>query len=143
MTRIDFYTLAADSSGDRFIFTCRLLERIRAEGLRVLVYCPESEWARHLDRLLWTFREDGFLPHGLVGQVDAEFTPVLIGADQRPPVPTEVLVNLALTPPDDLSPFARVCEPLDQTPSVLEAGRARYRHYRQLGHPLEHHQVRL
>jgi DNA polymerase-3 subunit chi len=36
MTRIDFYSLADGSAGDRFLLTCRLVERIHlGERLRI------------------------------------------------------------------------------------------------------------
>ena len=85
MARIDFYTLDPDSPGDRYLLTCRLVERVREEGLRVLIHCPDQERARHLDRLLWTYRQDSFIPHGLVGQTDPVLTPVLIDGGGNPP----------------------------------------------------------
>jgi len=147
LTRIDFYTLESDSPGDRFLLSCRLTERARADGLRVLIHCPDAESARHLDRLLWTYRQDSFLPHGLVGpanpELDLGLTPVLISADGKPEGEDQVLINLAAEVPPFFSRFERVCEPLDQDPDVTVAGRERFRYYRDRGYPLEHHRIRL
>jgi DNA polymerase-3 subunit chi len=147
MTRIDFYSLEPDSPGDRFLLTCRLAERARAEGLRVLIHCPEGELARHLDRLLWTYRQDSFLPHGLVGSasstLDLALTPVLISRDGTPEGEDQVLINLAAEAPPFFSRFERVCEPVDQDPMVRTAGRERFRYYRDRGYPLEHHAIKL
>lgn len=143
MTRIDFYSLEPDSGGDRFILTCRLVERIRGQDLRILIHCPDRDAARHLDRLLWTYREDSFLPHGLVDSSDIALTPVLISADGRPASEDQVLINLATEVPGFLDRFARVCEPIDHDPVIRAAGRARYRLYRERGYQLEHHQLRL
>ncbi len=145
MTRIDFYTLEPDSPGDRFLLVCRLVEKARAAGLRVLIHCPDGEQARHLDRLLWTFRQDSFLPHGIVGQTDLDLglTPILIGADGTPDSEDQVLINLAKDVPSFFSRFERVCETVDQDPAVRAAGRERFRYYRDRGYPLEHRPVRL
>jgi DNA polymerase-3 subunit chi len=147
MTRIDFYSLEADSPGDRFLLTCRLVERVRAEGLRVFIHCPEAELARHLDRLLWTYRQDSFLPHGVVGPVtpnlDLHLTPILISPDGTPECEDQVLINLAAEAPPFFSRFERVCEPIDGDPKVKSAGRERFRYYRDRGYPLQHHQIRL
>lgn len=143
MTKIDFYSLKPDSRGDRFLLACRLIERIRAAGLRALVFCPDREEARHLDRLLWTFRDESFLPHGLVGQVDEGLTPVLISPDGRPESETQVLVNLAPQAPAFMDRFERVCDLVDHDPRLRSAGRARYRHYREQGYALDHHQIGL
>ena len=72
MTRIDFYSLTEDSGGDRFLLTCRLVQRARGDGLRVYIETADAPTARQLDRLLWTFRDESFLPHGLVGETDPD-----------------------------------------------------------------------
>ena len=141
MTRIDFYVLKDGSTVDRFGLSCRLIERIRAEDRRILVHCPDRSQAQQLDRLLWTFREDSFLPHGLVGETDPELTPILISADGEPRGEDQVLINLGLEVPEFFSRFERLCEPLDQDPAVRAAGRKRYAYYRDCGYPLQHHQV--
>ena len=148
MTRIDFYTLEDGSPGDRFLLSCRLCERIRAEGLRILVHCPDPAAARHLDRLLWTFRDESFLPHARVGRdrpshADLALTPILISDDGRPESEDQVLINLARETPTFFSRFERVCEPVDHDPAVRAAGRERFRWYRERGYPLEHHALRL
>ncbi|NEV61056.1 DNA polymerase III subunit chi [Thiorhodococcus minor] len=143
MSRVDFYSLQQGSRGDRFLLVCRLVERILAKGLRALIYCPKAEEARHLDRLLWTYRDDSFLPHGLVGKVDTALTPILISADGRPETERQVLINLALDPPAFLERFERVCDLVDQDPAVRNAGRARYRFYRDADLELSHHEIKL
>jgi DNA polymerase III subunit chi len=145
MTRIDFYTLAEDSAGDRLLLTCRLVQRARDEGLRVFIEAPDDHTARTLDRLLWTFRDDSFLPHGLAGETDPELTPILIG---RGPGSSQaetsgVLINLGLDAPGTLDGYERLIEPIDHDPAVRAAGRRRYALYKGLGYPLGHHAIRL
>lgn len=143
MTRIDFYSLESGSTGDRFLLTCRLVERIRATGARILIHCPDTEQARHLDRLLWTFRDESFLPHGLVTRTDPELTPILISADGTPETEDQVLINLDSGVPAFFGRFERLCEPVDHDPAARLAGRERFRYYRERGYPLAHHQIRL
>lgn len=143
MTRIDFYTLAEDSPGDRLQLTCRLAQRAQAEGLRVYIDTPDDRMARTLDRLLWTFREDSFLPHGVVGETDPELTPILIGQGPPSAPVAQVLINLGLEVPRLLDRYERLIEPIDHDPDVRAAGRRRYAHYKAQGYPLGHHAVRL
>lgn len=143
MPRIDFYTLDPASPGDRYLLTCRLVERTYAEHLRVLIHCPDTAAAEHLNRLLWTFRQDSFIPHGLVGQTDQALTPVLIGRDGTPANEDQVLINLCPETPPFFSRFARICEPVDQDPAVLAAARERFRNYRAQGFPPTHHPIQL
>lgn len=142
MTRVDFYVLKPGARGDRLDLTCRLVQRIHAQQQsRILLYCPEPRLARELDRRLWTFREDSFLPHGLVGETDPALTPILISSDGTPADEQQVLINLDLEVPTFFTRFARLCEPLDQDPTVLAAGRRRYACYRDQGLALASHQV--
>jgi len=145
MTRIDFYTLAEDSPGDRLLLTCRLAQRAHDEGLRVFIETPDDQTARALDRLLWTFRDESFLPHGLVGETDPDLTPIFIGGgpEAAPPPIGQILINLGFEAPSSLDRFARLIEPIDHDPAVRTAGRRRYAHYKGLGYPLGHHAIRL
>jgi len=143
MTRIDFYSLKEPSRGDRFLLTCRLVERIYGTGQRTFIQVPDREQARHLDRLLWTFRQQSFLPHGLVNDSDRALTPILIGYDDDPGEENQVLINLSLEVPPFLEHFERLCELIDQDSNVREAGRKRYVYYRDHGYPLHHHEIQL
>jgi DNA polymerase-3 subunit chi len=143
MPSIDFYTLEPASPGDRYLLTCHLVEDLHQDGARVLIHCPEIERARHLDRLLWTYRQESFIPHGLVGQVDPELTPILIGTDLSRETAAAVLINLAAEVPAEFARFERVYEPVDQDPAVRAAARLRFRSYRDQGFPPHHHPMRL
>lgn len=143
MTRIDFYSLAEGSGGDRFQLTCLLAERIHVERLRIYIHVPDRGQARQLDRLLWTYRDHSFLPHGLVGETERDLTPILIGHDGDPGEEDQVLINLGLEVPIFLDRFQRLCEPVDQVLAVRNAGRERFRYYREHGYELHHHQIRL
>jgi len=143
VTRIDFYSLAEHSNADRFLLTCRLVERIHSTGHRIFIQVSDREQARHLDRLLWTFRQQSFLPHGLANDIDRELTPILIDHGDDPGGESQVLINLSLEVPTFFGGFERLCELVDQDPRVREAGRKRYVYYRDRGYPLHHHKVRL
>ena len=80
--RVDFYHLTA-SPLDRAL--PRIVERIGAEGGRTLIVSADDEQRGALDRLLWTYAADSFLPHGQAGgEADAD-QPVLISADAAAP----------------------------------------------------------
>lgn len=142
-TRVSFYSLADGVQGDRFQLSCRLVERIYGQGLRIFIEVASEQEARHLDRLLWTFREQSFIPHGIQGETDLELTPVLIrcGADISDARP--VLINLTAGRPDSYERYERLCEVVDHDPEIRSAARERYRYYRSLGLPLDHHKIGL
>lgn len=143
MTRIDFYSLEDGSPGDRFLLTCRLAERIHNSGQGPIhIRITDPAQAEHLDRLLWTYDDQSFLPHGRIGQTDPELTPILIG-DKTLAGHDQVLINLDPSVPPWFARFERLCEPLDLDPAIRDAGRERFRYYRDRGFTLHHHKIRL
>ncbi|WP_295880968.1 DNA polymerase III subunit chi [uncultured Thiohalocapsa sp.] len=142
MTRVDFYILADGARGDRLTLACRIAERAHGEGRRVLIHAPEPNLARQLDRLLWTFRDASFVPHGLVGETNPAYTPVLISSDGEPATEDQVLINLSPGVPEFFARFERLCEPLDHDPTVRQAGRTRWKYYKDCGYALKHHEIR-
>jgi DNA polymerase-3 subunit chi len=141
MTEIDFYVLKPQARGDRFGLACRLIEKAYTQQRRVFVYTGSTDESGRMDRLLWTFRDGSFIPHGLIRQVDSNLTPVLISHQDDPGDEHDVLLNLSNRMPPFFSRFSRLLETLDQTPALLSAGRERFRHYKQRGYPLRHHDI--
>ena len=143
MTRIDFYALQKPARGDRFTLACRLAEKIFQQQRQLFIYTDSEEEAHHLDRLLWTFREGSFLPHGRVGQANVAITPILVGArNQNPPEEQrDVMINLSTEVPFFFNRFERVAEPLDNAPGIREAARIRFRFYRDREYALHFHPI--
>ncbi|MET0064980.1 MAG: DNA polymerase III subunit chi [Candidatus Thiodiazotropha sp.] len=141
MTQVDFYVLAEGSRSNRFSLACRLCEKIYHQGRRVLIHTGSEEETRHMDRLLWTFRQPSFIPHAAGAAFDPSTTPVLITDQADVGSENDVLINLNLEVPNFFSRFERVAEIIDQEPRVVDAGRERFRFYRNRGYPLNKHDV--
>ena len=141
MTRVDFYVLKPESRGDRFTLACRLAEKIWSQGRRVLIHTGDAEEARHVDRLLWTYRDQSFVPHGLLGRADARHNPVLISCTEEAGDEHDVLINLAGQVPECFSRFERLAECIDHDPGFRESSRTRFRFYRERGYPLYTHDI--
>lgn len=75
MTELLFYHLERDPL-ERVLPP--LLERSLARGWRCIVEAPSSERLDALDHLLWTYRDDSFLPHARDGAGAAARQPVLL-----------------------------------------------------------------
>jgi len=141
MTQVDFYILGEQARGDRFGLACRITEKAWQQGHRVYLHTGSDAEARHLDRLLWTHREESFIPHGLLGESDPALTPVLIGHGEQAGDEHDVLINIASGVPPFFSRFTRVAELIDNDPAVRSDGRQRYRTYRDRGYTLNTHQI--
>ncbi|HEX7048291.1 MAG TPA: DNA polymerase III subunit chi [Gammaproteobacteria bacterium] len=139
MTEIDFYVLASATPGKRDALACRIAEKAVGLGHRVFVQARDAAHARALDDLLWTFRDGSFLPHSL-GVDDAD-APVIISAGEEPAGDLQVMINLSNTVPAFFSRFERVAELVDEEPAVRDAGRERFRFYRDRGYSLRTHKL--
>ena len=73
--RVDFYHLTATPL-ERAL--PRIVERIVADGGRAVIVAADAEQRGALDRLLWTYAVDSFLPHAQAGGDDDGDQPVLI-----------------------------------------------------------------
>lgn len=137
MTSIDFYFNAED----RLQVACRLAGKAVLQRKRMLVYAPDPDTARHIDRMLWTWPATGFVPHCLAGDALAPDTPVLIGTAEELPEPCEMILNLSLACPPHFERFARMLELVDAGEEGRQAGRERYRFYRDRGYPIRNHDL--
>jgi DNA polymerase-3 subunit chi len=75
MTEVLFYHLQGRPL-DRVLPA--LLERSLERGWRIVVQAASEERVEALDAHLWTYRDDGFLPHGTDRDSEAQAQPVLI-----------------------------------------------------------------
>lgn len=143
MTRIGFYIAESASQLDRYQIACRVTYKAWRAGHRVLLHTAARDEAHHLDRLLWTVQDTSFIPHGLLGQADPLYNPILIGDGHLsdPLAEHDVLINLAPTVPLFFSRFVRLAECVDQAPQVKQDSRERYRFYRDRGYPLQMHHL--
>ena len=62
-----------------------LLERSLERGWRAVVETSSRERAEALDAMLWSYRDDSFLPHGIAGEASDPDQPVLIMTETENP----------------------------------------------------------
>ena len=141
MTKVDFYVVATQASGNRFLLACRVADKARRAGHRVVIHTPSEEEAQHMDRMLWTFNEQGFVPHARLGEGEPTINPILIGDGANAHDEHDVLINLATEVPTFFSRFQRLAECVDNDETIRNASRERYRFYRDRGYPLALHEI--
>lgn len=139
--RIDFYLLASDQPEARGLVACRLLEKAYSKGHRVFVFCDNKQDAELLDELLWTFREDSFIPHNLQGEGPEPPPPIQIGYENDPRGFNDILLNLSKTIPPFYNKFKRVMELVSNVESEKELSRLHYKQYRSQGCELNTHHI--
>ncbi|HEU5443817.1 MAG TPA: DNA polymerase III subunit chi [Steroidobacteraceae bacterium] len=141
--RVDFYVIEGTAPGARLRVACRLAEKAYLASQRALIWHTDRRELEALDELLWTFADGSFVPHDWLtsngdGGVQA---PVLLSAGSPPAEIFDFVINLAAEPPPFLHLARRIAEIIDGDEGRRQAGRVRFKAYRELGigpvtHPL-------
>ena len=86
-----------------------LLEKSLARGWRVAVQGATEERIDALDAHLWTYRDDGFLPHGTWRESEAAEQPVLLTLNDGNPSAATVRFLIEGAPlPSDAESYQRI-----------------------------------
>jgi DNA polymerase III subunit chi len=125
MTEIVFYHLKGQTPEQ---VLPALLQKSLERGWRVVVQGASDERIEALDALLWTWRDDTFLPHGMWRDSEASEQPILLTVNEENPngAVARFLVEGA-NMPDKISEYQRVVVLFDGAdPDAVEIARARW-----------------
>ena len=139
--KVDFYVLESGGKQQAMLFACELLEKIRDENRRIHIHTATREEATKLDTLLWTYREDSFLPHQLNDENPSPLTPITIGYSFQLPNNQDLLMNFDKDVPSFFNQFKQIIEIVIPDPSVQQLARERYKQYREKGCELNTHKI--
>jgi len=141
MPHVDFYILPDDQLSSLHAYACKLAEQYWQSGKRVLIQTDSVENSKILNELLWSVREDSFIPHGIATLEPADQQqPILISHQKINDANFHIIINLSSRPGDiaeanDL----KIDEILNQDEARKQSGRLNYKVYRDLGFTLKHH----
>lgn len=76
--QVDFYHLTRQPL-DRVL--PQIAEKVLATGARLLIVVADDDERARLDRHLWTYSTDSFLPHAQLGTGDDRAQPILLAPD--------------------------------------------------------------
>jgi DNA polymerase-3 subunit chi len=138
MTEILFYITEQAGEGVRDALAWRIADKAWRQGHRIYVHCEDEPHAMQLDKRFWSHPATGFLPHALAGDAPA---PVVLGHGTDPGEHHDVMINLASQVPDFATRFQRVAEMITGDPAPREAGRQRFRFYRERGFAIRTHNL--
>ena len=145
-TEVSFHTLAEAGGSARLRHACVLAEQAFRAGERVLVWLDGAEEMARFDDLLWSFGERSFVPHEpLAADPAACEAPVQLHAGTLPQhvgAAFGTLLNLREAPCPEALWFGKVIEVVDAEPACRNAGRARFRWYREQGLTPQHVEVK-
>jgi len=113
---------------------CRAVEAVYGQRCRTYVWAASEPEARRLDDLLWTFREDSFVPHGLWQGEPGCDEPVAVGWKAGNPNAAGCLVLARDAAPAEVQAFPRIIDfaPVD-LPDLRLSAQGRFRAFRAAG----------
>lgn len=108
MAEVLFYHL---TSGPLEASLPAMLERSLQRGWRVIVRCGSQGGMAMLDGMLWTYRDDSFLPHGTSAAPHPALQPIYLTLGEENPNGATVLmlVDGARASPAEMIRFERTC----------------------------------
>ncbi len=142
MTTIDFYILGQTQHLDRFSFVCNLVSKVYGEGRNIYIHTSNEADAKQLDDLLWTYKEEAFIPHNIIGDSEVPEAQVQLGWGEHPNHHHDVLINLSSPQPNFFSRFDRVLEVVIQDDEILKQTRQHYKFYKDRGYQVTYRDLR-
>ncbi|SFR54441.1 DNA polymerase III subunit chi [Thiomicrospira sp. ALE5] len=125
-----FYVLDSADAHSRERFLTKLLLKIQQQQRRADVRFETQEQAERFDHIAWQQPAERYIGHSLAGHQPSRI--LLHGSELIKPQ-QDVLINLHPELYPHFERFRRTVEVLDQSPERIEAGRERWRQYKQLG----------
>lgn len=141
MTELAFHFGAPD----KLSYACRLVRKAAGSGANVVVMGDDEAIAK-LDMDLWNISATDFVPHCVstsAASVRRHSSVLLTASMDQASGPFGVLVNLADTVPQGFERFQRLIEVVSTDPADRDLARGRWRHYTELGHTIQRHDLSL
>lgn len=138
--KIDFHILEDANKMQAMLYTCKLVEDLHAENQHVYIHAASKDDAAKLDNLLWTYKDDSFIPHQLASE--EAIAPVIIGHETPDNRSNGTLINCQDQLPSFYQQFNHVIEVVYSDATVQQSARERYRQYRDAGIELTTHKLK-
>ena len=118
-----------------------LLERSLARGWRAAVQAASEERVEALNTLLWTYREESFLPHGTARDGSPQAHPVYLTTTEENPNGADVRFLVDGSELADASPYARIVFVFDgRDAEAVERARAEWKAAKERGQAVSYWQ---
>lgn len=119
---------------------CEIAEHSYAQGERLQIIAIDEEQAARLDDLLWTYKPDNFIPHGLWKSMDNESGQSVVITTRKERVPgVASLLTLDYCPVEIIQQFSKVIHVvLVDNQERLEASRRYWTLLKDAGFSLSH-----
>jgi|TARA_B100001105_G_scaffold7367_1_gene5621 DNA polymerase-3 subunit chi len=129
-----FHHFEKTSGRDLLVYICRLVEKGYKQGSKpIYIHFDSENEAKEFDSLLWTFRQESFVPHTILGNPEQEKTPVIIGWDTNQIETAEALINVSQEIPRASKSTSKIHEIVGNDENKKNKAREKWKAYKANG----------
>ena len=138
-----FHHFHSIGSKNYLLYVCKLVEKGFKQKIQpIYIQTKNQQQAVQLDKLLWTFKQDSFIPHTVVGDSGLGSTPVQIGWNENQFHTAAAIVNLSEEIPISYLESKKIHEIIDDDEVKKNKARERWKNYKAEGCRLGVHQIK-
>ena len=141
-TNVLFHHFESIERKDFLIYVCKLIEKGYKQNINpIYIKTDTQKQAEELDKILWTFRQESYIPHTLVDQDSNNTQPVQIGWIDNEIDDAEAIINLSDGMPDISNDLKKIHEIIDNIDEKKEKARERWKKYKSIGFNIKAYKV--
>lgn len=132
MTSINFYHLVSTTLSESLP---RLMEKAHGSGSACLIRAADKSLIDEIDKSLWTYKNDSFLPHCADHDENADHNPIVITSTENNPNKATILMMLDGAYDKDIDQYDRVLFMFNgNQEDTIKDARKRWKDYTASGH---------
>ena len=140
--QVFFHYFEKTSGRDLLVYICRLVEKGYKQGSKpIYIHFDSENEAKEFDSLLWTFRQESFIPHTILGHPEEEETPVIIGWDTNQIETAEALINVSQGIPRASTSTSKIHEIVGNDENKKNKAREKWKAYKANGSIIKAHKA--
>jgi len=141
-TNVLFHHFESIERKDFLIYVCKLIEKGYKQNINpIFIKTDTQKQAEELDKFLWTFRQESYIPHTLVDQDSNNTQPVQIGWIDNEIEDAEAIINLSDGMPDISNHLKKIHEIIENIDEKKDKARERWKKYKSIGFNIKAYKV--
>ena len=141
-TNVLFHHFESIERKDFLIYVCKLIEKGYKQNINpIYIKTDTQKQAEEIDKILWTFRQESYIPHTLVDQDSNNTQPVQIGWIDNEIEDAEAIINLSDGMPDISNHLKKIHEIIENIDEKKEKARERWKKYKSIGFNIKAYKV--
>ena len=140
-TNVLFHHFESIERKDFLVYVCKLIEKGYKQNINpIFIKTNTQKQAEELDKILWTFRQESYVPHALVDK-DNNTQPVQIGWVDNEIEDAKAIINLSDGMPDTSNHLKKIHEIIENIDEKKEKARERWKKYKSIGFNIKAYKV--